>query len=87
MFDVAGLVGVHDILQYVKPNALAKELQLMMECTRNGFPKQCMMRFHEVYSGEMNRDMLKSAIYKTSEEKGYTLRTIQCEKSNDVHLI
>jgi hypothetical protein len=39
MFDVAGLVGVHDNLQYVKPSALAKDLQLMMECTRNGFPK------------------------------------------------
>jgi hypothetical protein len=43
MVDVAGLVDVHNILQYVKPNALAKDLQLMMEYTRNGFPKQCMM--------------------------------------------
>jgi len=81
MFDVAGLVGVHDILQYVKPNALAKDLQLMMECTRNDFPKQCMMRFPEVYAGEMMWDMLKSAICKASEEQGYTLRTIQCDKS------
>jgi hypothetical protein len=39
MFDVAGLEGEHDILQYVKPNALAKYLQLMMECTTNGYPK------------------------------------------------
>jgi hypothetical protein len=62
MFDVAGLEGEHDILQYVKPNALAKDLQLMMECRRNGFPKQFMIRFPEVYSGEMMWDMLKSAI-------------------------
>jgi hypothetical protein len=81
MFDVAGLEGEHDILQYVKPNVIAKDLQLMMECTRNGFPKQCMMRFPEVYSGEMMWDMLKSAICKASEEQGYTLRTIQCDKS------
>jgi hypothetical protein len=81
MFDVAGLEGEHDILQYVKPNALAKDLQLMMECTGNGFPKQCMIHFPEVYSGEMMRDMLKSAICKASEEQGYTLRNIQCEKS------
>jgi hypothetical protein len=39
MFDVAGLEGEHDILQYVKPNALAKDLQLMMECTMSGYPK------------------------------------------------
>jgi hypothetical protein len=64
MFDVSGLEGEHDILQYVKPNALAKYLQLMMECTTNGYPKQCMMRFPEVYSGEMMRDGLKSAICK-----------------------
>jgi hypothetical protein len=73
MFDVAGLVGVHHILQYVKPNARANDLQLMMECTRNGFPKQCMMCFPEVYSGEMMWDMLKSAICKASEGQGYTL--------------
>jgi hypothetical protein len=24
-----------------------------MECTTNGYPKQCMMRVSEVYSGEM----------------------------------
>jgi hypothetical protein len=53
MFDVAGLEDDHVILQYIKPNALAKYLQLMMECTMNGYPKQCTMRFAEVYSGEM----------------------------------
>jgi hypothetical protein len=53
MFDVAGLEGEHDIFQYVKPNALAKDLQLTMECTMNGYPKQCMMRFRAVYSGEI----------------------------------
>jgi hypothetical protein len=77
MFDVAGLVGVHDILQYAKPNLLAKDLQLMMECTRNGFPKQCMMRFTEVYAGEMMWDMLKSAICKASKDQGYTPQSIQ----------
>jgi hypothetical protein len=58
MFDVAGLEGEHDILQYIKPNALAKDLKLMMECTRNSFHKQYMMCFPEVYSGEMMRVML-----------------------------
>jgi hypothetical protein len=81
MFDVAGLEGQHDILQFAKPNALAKDLELMMECTTNGYPKQCMMMFPEVYSGEMMWDMLKSAICKASEEQGYTLQTIQCDKS------
>jgi hypothetical protein len=38
---------------FIKPNALAKDLELMMECTMNGYPKQCMMRVSEVYSGEM----------------------------------
>jgi hypothetical protein len=38
---------------YVKPNMLTKDLELMMECTVNGYTKQCMMRFPEVYSGEM----------------------------------
>jgi hypothetical protein len=37
--------------------------------------------FPEVYSGEMMWDMLKSAICKVSEEQGYTLRAIQCDKS------
>jgi hypothetical protein len=41
MFEVAGLEGKHDILQYVKPNALAKDLQLMMELTTNSYPNQC----------------------------------------------
>jgi hypothetical protein len=81
MFDVAGLEGEHEILQYGKPNALAKDLQLMMECTMNGYPKQFMMRFAEAYSGEMMWDMLKSASCKASDEQGYTLRTIQCDKS------
>jgi hypothetical protein len=37
----------------VKTNALAKDLELMMECTTNSYPKQCMMRVSEVYSGKM----------------------------------
>jgi hypothetical protein len=37
----------------VKPNMLAKALELVMECTTNGYPKQHMMRLAEVYSGEM----------------------------------
>jgi Zn finger protein HypA/HybF involved in hydrogenase expression len=37
----------------VKPKALAKYLELVMECTMNSYPKQCTMRFPEVYSGEM----------------------------------
>jgi hypothetical protein len=37
----------------VKPNALAKDLELVMECTMNSYPKQCMMRCSEVYSCEM----------------------------------
>jgi hypothetical protein len=32
----------------VKLNTLEKGLELMMECTTNGYPKQCMMRFPEV---------------------------------------
>jgi hypothetical protein len=53
MFDIDGLEGQQEILQYVKPNALAKDLELTMECTINGYHKQCMMSFPEVYSGEM----------------------------------
>jgi hypothetical protein len=34
IFDVAGLEGEHYILQYVNPNALAKDLQLMMYAQR-----------------------------------------------------
>jgi hypothetical protein len=56
MFDVSGLEGHHDIIQYVKHNALTKELELMMECTMSGYPKQCMMRFAEMYSGKMMWD-------------------------------
>jgi hypothetical protein len=37
----------------VKPNALAKDLELVMECKTNDYPKQCMMRVLEVYSGEL----------------------------------
>jgi hypothetical protein len=66
MFDVAGLEGEHDILQFLKPNTLAKDLKLTMECTTNGYPKQCMMKFPAVCSGEMMWDMLKSAICKAS---------------------
>jgi hypothetical protein len=69
MFDVAGLEGQHGILQYVKPNALAKYLELMMECTMNGYPNQCMLRFLEVYSGEMRWDMLKSAICRLQKSR------------------
>jgi hypothetical protein len=36
----------------VRSNALAKDLELMMECTTNGYPKQCMMRVSEIYSVE-----------------------------------
>jgi hypothetical protein len=35
----------------INHNALAKDLELMMECTTNGYPKQCMMRVSCVYSG------------------------------------
>jgi hypothetical protein len=27
-------------MMYVKPNALAKDIELVMECTMNGYPKQ-----------------------------------------------
>jgi hypothetical protein len=37
----------------VKPKAFAKDLELMMECTMNGYTNQCMMRVPEIYSGEM----------------------------------
>jgi hypothetical protein len=55
------------------PNALAKDLQLTMECATNGYPKQCLMRFPEVYSGEMIWDTLVSAICKASEDQGYNI--------------
>jgi hypothetical protein len=54
---------------------------MMMECTKNGYPRQCMMRFPDVYSGEIMWDILKSAIYKASKEQGYTLRSIQGDTS------
>jgi hypothetical protein len=73
MFDVAGLEGQHYIIQYVKPNALAKDLELMMECIMSGYPKQCTMRFPEVYSDEMMWDTLKSAMCKACVEQGSTL--------------
>jgi hypothetical protein len=81
MSDIAGLEGGCDILQYTKPNVLAKDLQLIMKCTSKGFPKQYMVRFPSVYSGEIMWDMLKSAICKVSEEQGYTLRSVQGKKS------
>jgi hypothetical protein len=37
----------------VKPKVLSKDLEIMMECTTNGYPKQCMMRFPEFESGDM----------------------------------
>jgi hypothetical protein len=51
MFDLAGLEGNHDILQYVKPNPLSKDAQIVMECIAKGYPKHCMMKFPELYSG------------------------------------
>jgi hypothetical protein len=67
MFDVAGLEGEHCILQYGEPNALGKYAQTVMECKTKGHPKQCVMRFPEVYSGKIMWDILKSAIYKAAE--------------------
>jgi hypothetical protein len=37
----------------LKLNALAKDLELVMECTTNCYPKQCMMMVSEVKSGDM----------------------------------
>jgi hypothetical protein len=36
----------------IKPNALAKDHELVMESTSNGYRRQHMMSFSEVYSGE-----------------------------------
>jgi hypothetical protein len=72
MFDVASLEGKHDILQYVKPNPLSKYAQTIMECISKGYPKHCMMKFPEVHSGEMMRDILNSAVLKAEEEQGYS---------------
>jgi hypothetical protein len=81
MFDVSGVEGKHDILQYVKPNHLSKYAQTVMECTAKVYPKHCMMKFPEVYSGVMMLEMLKSVVPKAGEEQGYTLRGTQCDKS------
>jgi hypothetical protein len=35
-------------MKCVKPNTLAKDLEIVMECTMNSYPKQCMMRFIQV---------------------------------------
>jgi hypothetical protein len=40
-------------MRCVKPNALSKDREVVIECTMNGYVKQCMMRFPEVYLGEM----------------------------------
>jgi hypothetical protein len=37
----------------IRSKVKAKDLELMMECTTNGYPKQCIMRVSEVHSGEM----------------------------------
>jgi hypothetical protein len=37
----------------VRPNVLAKDLELVIECTMSGYHKQCMIRVPEVHSGEM----------------------------------
>jgi hypothetical protein len=81
MFVVAGLEGKHDILQYVKPNPLSKDAKTVMECITKGYSKHCMMKFPEVYSGEMMWDTLKSAVLKAGEEQGYSLQGTQCDKS------
>jgi hypothetical protein len=31
-----------------KPNTLAKDLELVMDCNMNGYTKQCMMMFMQV---------------------------------------
>jgi hypothetical protein len=33
----------------VRPNVLAKDLELVMECTTSSYPKQSMRRFPEVH--------------------------------------
>jgi hypothetical protein len=81
VFDVAGLEGNHDILQYIRPNPLSKDYQTTMECIDKVYPKHCMMKFPEVYSGEMMWDMLKRAVLKAGEEQDYSLRGTQCDKS------
>jgi hypothetical protein len=56
MFDITSLEGQHNIIHYIKPNTLAKDTQTVMECTTQGYCKQCMKRFPKVYSGEMMWD-------------------------------
>jgi hypothetical protein len=81
MFDVSGVERTYDILHYVKPNPLSKDAQIIMECIAKRYPKNCMMKFPEVYSGEMMWEILKSAVLKVGEEQGYSLRGTQCDKS------
>jgi hypothetical protein len=54
MFEVFGLEGQHDIIQYVKPNPLASALEIILKCQANHYPPRCMMRFSDVYSAEDN---------------------------------
>jgi hypothetical protein len=81
MFDVDGLEGKHDIIQYIKPNPLSKDTQTVMECIAKGYPNHCMMKFPEMYSEGVKWDMLKIAVLKNGEEQGYGLRGTQCDKS------
>jgi hypothetical protein len=81
MFDVSDLEVMRDILQYVKPNPLSKDAQTVMECIAKGYPKHCMMKFPELYSGEMMWDMVKSVVLKAGEEQVYSLRGPQYDKS------
>jgi hypothetical protein len=54
MFEVFGLEGQHEILQYGKPNPLASALETIVKCQVNRYPSHCMMSFPEVYSAENN---------------------------------
>jgi hypothetical protein len=74
MFEVCGLEGQHEILQYVKPNPLASALETIVKCHANHYPSRCMMRFPEVYSTEDNWELgLKVALTKAAEKGGYSL--------------
>jgi hypothetical protein len=69
MFELCGLEGQHDILQYVKPNPLASELETIVKCQANHYPAHCMMRFPEVYAPEEKWELgLKVALTKAAEE-------------------
>jgi hypothetical protein len=71
MFEVFGLEGKNDILQYVKPNPLSSALETLFKCQENHYPPHCMMRFPEVYSSEENWEFgLKVAHTKSAEERG-----------------